>query len=91
MQGGMLLVSITMMGLASAIYIGVQAGAGPRDSLMLAVARLPRISLQVARNGIELVVLSVAWLLGEPPGIGTLVFALLIGPSGAILVQAVKK
>lgn len=81
LQGAMLLVAIVMMGLASAIYIGVKAGAGPRDSLMIAVAKFPKISIQLARNGIELIVLFVAWALGEAPGVGTLVFALLIGPS----------
>ena len=90
LQGVMLIVSIVLMGLASAVYIGVKAGAGPRDSLMLAVARIPRISLQVARNGIELVVLSIAWLLGEWPGVGTVIFALLIGPSVQFWFKALK-
>ena len=81
LQVAMLLAAIIMMGLASAIYIGVDAGAGPRDSLMLAIKRKTNLSIRVARAGIEVTVVLVGWLLGGPAGIGTLVFALLIGPA----------
>ena len=80
-QIGMLLTAILIMGMASAIYIGVDAGAGPRDSLMLAIKRTTGVSLRLARGFIEVVVVTIGWLLGGPAGIGTLVFALLIGPS----------
>lgn len=80
-QLSMLLGAVLLMGLASAIYIGVDAGAGPRDSLMLAIHRVTPLSLRVARGGIELIVVAVGWLLGGPLGIGTVIFALLIGPS----------
>jgi uncharacterized membrane protein YczE len=81
LQIAMLLVAILMMGIASAIYIGVDAGAGPRDSLMLAIKRTTGLSLRIARGIIEVTVVSIGWLLDGPVGIGTLVFALLIGPS----------
>lgn len=81
LQIGMLLIAIALMGLASAIYIGVDAGAGPRDSMMLAIKRTTGLSLRVARACIEVTVVTVGWLLGGPVGIGTLVFALLVGPS----------
>jgi len=81
LQGAMLLGGILIMGVASAIYIGVDAGAGPRDSLMLAVKRISGRSLRLARGGIEVTLVLVAWLLGGPAGIGTIIFALLIGPS----------
>jgi uncharacterized membrane protein YczE len=81
LQIGMLLVAILMMGLASAIYIGVDAGAGPRDSLMLAIKRTTGLSIRIARGIIEVTVVLVGWLLHGPAGIGTLVFALTIGPS----------
>jgi len=80
-QGIMLLAAIFMMGFASAIYIGVNAGAGPRDSLMLAVHRTTKLSLRLARGGIEVIVVLIGWWLGGPFGIGTLIFALLIGPA----------
>ena len=80
-QVAMLLAAIIIMGFASAIYIGVDAGAGPRDSLMLAIKRKTSLSIRVARGGIEVTVVLVGWLLGGPAGIGTLVFAFLIGPA----------
>ena len=81
LQIGMFLLAIVILGIASAIYIGVDAGAGPRDSLMLAVHRLTGFSIRVARGSIEVVVVTIGWLLGGPAGWGTLAFALLIGPS----------
>ena len=80
-QVAMLLTAVFLMGNASAIYIGVDAGAGPRDSLMLALHRVTGISVRVARSSIELTVILIGWLLGGPAGIGTAVFALLIGPA----------
>ncbi len=80
-QGVLLLSAIFMMGIASAIYIGVDAGAGPRDSLMLAVHRTTNMSIRLGRALIEIVVVTIGWLLGGPLGVGTLVFALLIGPA----------
>lgn len=81
LQIGMLLLAIFLMGLASAIYIGVEAGAGPRDSMMLAIKRTTGISIRAARAIIEVTIVTIGWLLGGPAGIGTLVFALLVGPS----------
>jgi len=81
LQIGMFLLAIVILGIASAIYIGVDAGAGPRDSLMLAVHRITGFSVRVARGSIEVVVVTIGWLLGGPAGWGTLAFALLIGPS----------
>jgi hypothetical protein len=81
LQIGMLLFAIFLMGLASAIYIGVDAGAGPRDSMMLAIKRTTGISIRAARAIIEVTVVTIGWLLGGPAGIGTLVFAILVGPA----------
>ncbi|MEK7326319.1 MAG: hypothetical protein AAB217_13785, partial [Chloroflexota bacterium] len=75
------LLALGAMGIATAIYIGVDAGAGPRDSLMLAIHRTTRLSVQLARGSIEVVVVIIGSILGGPAGLGTLVFALLIGPS----------
>ena len=63
LQIGMLLFAILLMGLASAIYIGVDAGAGPRDSMMLAIKRTTGLSLRLARGSIEITVVTVGWLL----------------------------
>jgi len=81
LQIAMLITAIVMMGTASAIYIGVDAGAGPRDSLMLAIKRKTGLSIRIARGSIEVTVVLIGWLLGGPAGIGTVVFAFLIGPA----------
>jgi uncharacterized membrane protein YczE len=81
LQSVMLFGAIFMMGFASAIYIGVDAGAGPRDSLMLAFHRTTGLSIRLGRAIIEIIVVTIGWLLGGPLGFGTVVFALLIGPA----------
>jgi len=81
LQIGMFLLGILIQGVATAVYIGVDAGAGPRDSLMLAVHRITGFSVRIARGSIEVIVVTIGWLLGGPAGWGTLAFALLIGPS----------
>ena len=81
LQIGMFLLGVLTQGVATAVYIGVDAGAGPRDSLMLAIHRITGFSVRVARGSIEVIVVAIGWLLGGPAGWGTLAFALLIGPS----------
>ncbi len=81
LQSAMLFSAILLMGFASAIYIGVDAGAGPRDSLMLAFHRTTGISIRLGRGIIEVIVVAVGWFLGGPLGFGTVIFALLIGPA----------
>ena len=76
-----LLLGTIMMGFATAIYIGVDAGAGPRDSLMLALSRLSKTSVRRARTILEVSAVAVGWLLGGPAWLGTLLFALTIGPA----------
>jgi uncharacterized membrane protein YczE len=81
LQIGMFLLGVLTQGIATAVYIGVDAGAGPRDSLMLAIHRTTGVSIRLARGAIEILVVLIGWLLGGPLGLGTVVFALLIGPS----------
>ena len=81
LQSAMLFGAILIMGIASAIYIGVDAGAGPRDSLMLAFHRTTGISIRLGRGIIEAIVVGVGWILGGPLGLGTVIFAVLIGPA----------
>ena len=75
-----LIIAVVLSGVATAVYISVNAGAGPRDSLMLAVSRVTGKSVQLSRVVIEILVVIGGWLLHGPVGIGTLVFAVLIGP-----------
>ena len=81
LQIGMFLLGVLIQGIATAVYIGVDAGAGPRDSLMLATHRTTGVSIRLARGSIEIIVVLIGWLLGGPLGFGTVAFALLIGPS----------
>lgn len=76
-----LMTGVLIMGAATAIYIGVDAGAGPRDSVMLAVSRTTKVSVRLARTIIEVIVVIAGWILGGPAGVGTLIFALAIGPA----------
>ena len=81
LQAGIFLLGVLVQGIATAVYIGVDAGAGPRDSLMLALHRTTGVSIRLARGVIEVIVVLIGWLLGGPLGFGTIIFALLIGPS----------
>ena len=73
-------VALACFGVGSAFYICASLGAGPRDSLMLVTSRRLGIRLGAARTGLEIAVLLVGFLLGGTVGIGTLVFAVGIGP-----------
>ncbi|HEY8058462.1 MAG TPA: hypothetical protein VID94_06910 [Acidimicrobiales bacterium] len=63
----------------SGFYIGAGLGPGPRDSVMTSLARRG-LRIGYVRTGIEVMVLILGWLLGGSVGVGTLVFALTIGP-----------
>ena len=78
---GYLIGGILLNGLATGLYIGSRLGPGPRDGLMTGIAgRFPRLSLRLIRTSIELTVLGVGFLLGGTVGIGTVAYALAIGP-----------
>ncbi len=72
---------IAVIGLGSALYLGTRLGAGPRDGLMMGLARKTGRSIRLTRTAIEITVLLVAWALGGTIGLGTLAFALGIGPA----------
>ncbi len=78
---GQFLVGVLIMGLASAVYIGARLGAGPRDGFVLGLSRRSGWSLRGTRIRVELVVLGIALLIGGSIGLGTLLFAFLMGPS----------
>jgi uncharacterized membrane protein YczE len=71
---------IALNGVATAAYIGVQLGPGPRDGLMTGLVRRTGGSVRVIRTGIEVAVVAVGWLLGGTLGIVTVLYALSIGP-----------
>jgi uncharacterized membrane protein YczE len=76
----LLVVSVVGNALAGALYIGAGLGPGPRDGLMTGLAARGVGSIRVVRTAIELTVLAIGWLLGGTVGIGTVVYALGIGP-----------
>jgi len=76
----LLAVGIWLLGPATAFYIGADLGAGPRDTLMLVGARRTRFRVGVVRATIELGALAAGIVLGGTFGVGTVAFALLIGP-----------
>lgn len=90
LQVAYLLLGMLIMGFATAIYIGVDAGAGPRDSLMLAISRLGKVSVRIARTCIEVTVVIVGWILGGPVWIGTLITAVAIGPAVQLAFKILK-
>ncbi|MEV5509955.1 YczE/YyaS/YitT family protein [Streptomyces orinoci] len=76
----LLLTGIVLNGLATALYISARMGPGPRDGLMTGLCRRTGRPTRWVRTGIELVVLAVGWLLGGSLGVGTVLYALAIGP-----------
>ena len=76
----MVALGLAVVALATGLYIGARMGPGPRDGLMTGIHTRFGVKLWVARTAIELTVLTIGWILGGNVGIGTLAFALLIGP-----------
>jgi uncharacterized membrane protein YczE len=75
-----LVVGAALLGPGGGLYIGVGLGAGPRDGLMTSLAERGW-SIRLVRTVMELTVLALGWVLGGSVGIGTLLFALTIGPN----------
>jgi uncharacterized membrane protein YczE len=71
---------VALNGLATAVYVGARLGPGPRDGLMTGLAGRTGWSVRLVRTGIELTVLAAGWLLGGSVGVGTVLYALTIGP-----------
>lgn len=79
-RGLFLVLGILINGVATAAYIGARLGPGPRDGLMTGLVRTRGWSVRVVRTGIEVAVVVIGWLLGGNLGVGTVLFALAIGP-----------
>ncbi len=72
---------IALVALGSGAYLGTRLGPGPRDGLMTGLHRRTGVSVRAVRGGIELSAVAVGAVLGGTVGVGTLAFALLIGPA----------
>ncbi|GAA2868813.1 YczE/YyaS/YitT family protein [Paenarthrobacter ilicis] len=84
-QVAMLAGAVILNGIASACYIGARFGPGARDGLMTGLVRRTGWSVRVVRTGIEVLVLAVGFFLGGSVGVGTVVYALAIGPIVQVL------
>lgn len=80
MRIGLMAGGIVLCGLATALYIGAQLGRGPRDGLMTGLARHTGLSIRLVRTGLEVSVVLIGLALGGVVGLGTVAFALTIGP-----------
>lgn len=80
MQFAVLLGGIVLVAIASGLYIGAHFGPGPRDGLMTGMHQRFGWPIWCCRAFVELSVLAIGWLLGGTVGIGTVLFAILIGP-----------
>lgn len=78
---GLLAAGIALIGVASALYIGAGLGAGPRDSLMVVGSQRTRLRIGAVRAALEVSALVAGFALGGTVGVGTLAFALLVGPA----------
>jgi uncharacterized membrane protein YczE len=78
-RAGLLAAGVVCNGVATGLYIGAGLGPGPRDGLMTGMAARGH-SIRVVRTAIELSVLTIGWTLGGTVGVGTIVYALSIGP-----------
>jgi len=76
----MFAVGIVLNGAATGLYLSAGLGAGPRDGFAIGLARVIGTTVARARTLVEVVVVSAGWLLGGSVGVGTIVFALTIGP-----------
>ncbi|MCG8397649.1 YitT family protein [Bacillus atrophaeus] len=70
---------VLLIGYGVGVYVSAGLGAGPRDSLMMLISEKTGWNVQWVRNGIELTILAVAWGMGGPIGIGTIITAILTG------------
>jgi len=76
----LVLAGVLLNAVATAAYIGVRLGPGPRDGLMTGLVRRTGRSVRIVRTSIEVVVVATGWLLGGTLGVATVLYALAIGP-----------
>jgi uncharacterized membrane protein YczE len=84
-QLAVVVAAVILNGIATGAYIGAGLGPGPRDGLMIGLAARGH-SIRVMRTSIELTVLAVGWVLGGTVGVGTVIYALGIGPIAHITI-----
>lgn len=83
--------SVVLNAMSTVLYIGAGLGPGPRDGLMTGLVARTGLSVRLVRTSIEATVLAVGWLLGGTVGVGTVVYALGIGPLVQLFVRLTPK
>ena len=78
------LVGIVLVAIGSGLYLTANLGPGPRDGTMTGLTKVTGVPIGRIRSGIEIFVIAIGWTLGGKFGIGTILFAILIGPCVAI-------
>ncbi len=86
-----LVAAIALNGLATGMYIGAGLGAGPRDGLMTGIAARTGCSIRMARTGVEIAALALGWMLGGTLGLGTVLYAVAIGPAIQVVLPAFQR
>jgi len=76
----MMVGAVVLNAISTVLYIGAGLGPGPRDGLMTGLVARTGLSVRLVRTSIEATVLAVGWLLGGTVGVGTVLYALGIGP-----------
>lgn len=82
---GLMLLGLGANALATALYIGAQFGRGPRDGLMTGIVRHTGWSIRAVRTSLEVLVVLAGLLMGGALGVGTVLYAVLIGPLAQLL------
>ena len=83
--------SVILVGLGSGIYLVANLGPGPRDGLMTGLTKITNLPIALVRACLEISVVIAGWYLGGTVGVGTLIFALGIGPCVALGLYLVNK
>ena len=83
-------IGILLVGIGSGIYLITNLGPGTRDGLMKGISENFKKPIYIIRLSIEIIVVVLGWLLGGTVGLGTLMFAILIGPIISVSLVAIK-
>ncbi|WP_149828022.1 YczE/YyaS/YitT family protein [Streptomyces tailanensis] len=83
----LMVIGIVLNGAATGLYIAARFGPGPRDGLMTGLNRVTGLSIRLVRTAIELTVVATGFLLGGTVGVGTLLYALAIGPLAQLFLR----
>ena len=85
------IIGVVIVGLGSGFYLIANLGPGPRDGLMTGIQKVTGKPIALVRSTLEIAVVLFGWLLGGSAGLGTIIFALGIGPAVALGIEFVSK